>query len=286
MRRASRRPSSAHPRSRGENQRARSFSTTHFGSSPLTRGKLVLNPAYSDAKRLIPAHAGKTVSAPNLPPKGTAHPRSRGENADAALPRPLRNGSSPLTRGKRSRGEKAGGGGGLIPAHAGKTPKCGQASDRLTAHPRSRGENSCDYQLISSQNGSSPLTRGKLYRFDPSACGHRLIPAHAGKTDEGVHLVAARGAHPRSRGENTDVTALPMPIAGSSPLTRGKRRRLGTRRRYQRLIPAHAGKTSHLVPLVPFLQAHPRSRGENTVIEYRRGRPGGSSPLTRGKQGG
>ena len=71
-------------------------------------------------------------------------------------------GSSPLTRGKQI-GEVGGGfDGGLIPAHAGKTLKCGFAE--------SRG------------GGSSPLTRGKQQRPDRGSIATRLIPAHAGKT--------------------------------------------------------------------------------------------------------
>ena len=53
------------------------------------------------------------------------------------------------------------------------------------------------------------------------------------------------------------------------------------------LIPAHAGKTAGLMPKKPPLEAHPRSRGENSEILSGHYRPSGSSPLTRGKhQGG
>ena len=51
----------------------------------------------------------------------------------------------------------------------------------------------------------------------------RLIPAHAGKTrlkDSDRHR---RGAHPRSRGENTTARWQAAHTVGSSPLTRGKR---------------------------------------------------------------
>ena len=51
----------AHPRSRGENAACSAATLPAVGSSPLTRGKLVL--AVRDPRRpgLIPAHAGKTV---------------------------------------------------------------------------------------------------------------------------------------------------------------------------------------------------------------------------------
>ena len=72
---------------------------------------------------------------------------------------------------------------------------------------------------------------------------------------------------------------------GSSPLTRGKRRRFPGHRVERGLIPAHAGKTSRHACRSPPIWAHPRSRGENiksavgSVIDW------GSSPLTRGKRG-
>ena len=51
----------AHPRSRGENSRPAKFSVDLNGSSPLTRGK-PLGPGHRlGNKRLIPAHAGKTL---------------------------------------------------------------------------------------------------------------------------------------------------------------------------------------------------------------------------------
>ena len=51
----------AHPRSRGENPRCCHLRTVESGSSPLTRGKRTGMITSSDAARLIPAHAGKTL---------------------------------------------------------------------------------------------------------------------------------------------------------------------------------------------------------------------------------
>ena len=51
----------------------------------------------------------------------------------------------------------------------------------------------------------------------------------------------------------------------------------------ERLIPAHAGKTSSRTATHCAARAHPRSRGENfTGIDGQR-HEAGSSPLTRGK---
>ena len=91
--------------------------------------------------------------------------------------------------------------------------------------------------------GSSPLTRGKQTIYTPDELAEGLIPAHAGKTDGDVMMCAIVGAHPRSRGENTPDTQGSATLAGSSPLTRGKRRRPHAHPKRRRLIPAHAGKT-------------------------------------------
>ena len=153
--------------------------------------------------------------------------------------------------------------------------------------------------------GSSPLTRGKPAVRDVSIHVRGLIPAHAGKTSYHPPLRVLEGAHPRSRGEN-DVADGPCSVVlGSSPLTRGKRVGLAGWLLPGRLIPAHAGKTecsptvAHVWGLIPAHAgkttpsrcgtgrrgAHPRSRGENALLGAAVGIGGGSSPLTRGKQG-
>ena len=93
-------------------------------------------------------------------------------------------------------------------------------------------------------------------------------------------------AHPRSRGENCRASWSTSSLRGSSPLTRGKRDRRETEGQAQRLIPAHAGKTSSSLGPVRPAWAHPRSRGENVVLSWAGEAGMGSSPLTRGKQRG
>ena len=74
-----------------------------------------------------------------------------------------------------------------------------------------------------------------------------------------------------------------FPVAGSSPLTRGKPGPAPAAGPSVGLIPAHAGKTSDDGYGGQDARAHPRSRGENAV-EGLLGQVGmGSSPLTRGK---
>ena len=75
----------AHPRSRGENLLLSEAASGGVGSSPLTRGKPAAMISHSDAARLIPAHAGKTLVCEALSEYGGAHPRSRGENRRAHI---------------------------------------------------------------------------------------------------------------------------------------------------------------------------------------------------------
>ena len=131
---------------------------------------------------LIPAHAGKTLPDSTRSTKGGAHPRSRGENRSRPTGRHPDRGSSPLTRGKPLAAVRWGGGHGLIPAHAGKTMQDTTYATVTRAHPRSRGENCKLDSEFRVNEGSSPLTRGKLSRDFAPGVTRGLIPAHAGKT--------------------------------------------------------------------------------------------------------
>ena len=275
----------AHPRSRGENSAAAKRRIVAAGSSPLTRGKRHFQALNNLVLRLIPAHAGKTTGAPHATTWWPAHPRSRGENIPPG-PRVVRvEGSSPLTRGKPLLPLDPCGASRLIPAHAGKTIGGSLSPLPMTAHPRSRGENLSPSSWSHCRRGSSPLTRGKrIAKIAKRALG-RLIPAHAGKTISSSRMYQNDAAHPRSRGENLSVRSPVASDSGSSPLTRGKPSHQARRNRGPGLIPAHAGKTRCLSRSTKCLRAHPRSRGENSLLTPMLSDRYGSSPLTRGKPG-
>ena len=255
-----------------------------LGSSPLTRGKPTNAHGVQSRIGLIPAHAGKTEEKLFSSITGWAHPRSRGENIRAPSRPAHDTGSSPLTRGKPVPRVIVVGLDGLIPAHAGKTIDARPRGPLMRAHPRSRGENSTSDEKPARGMGSSPLTRGK--RADPCLAGDRgrLIPAHAGKTLSTGCPRQWTQAHPRSRGENLADERLEFASQGSSPLTRGKQAWRAHRRRSQRLIPAHAGKTLTTSASALTHRAHPRSRGENVLVGRFVQTRAGSSPLTRGKR--
>ena len=194
------------------------------GSSPLKRGKLRGRPFGGFAVGLILAHAGKTTTSQPLRNHNEAHPRSRGENLLSFDLFPSRQGSSPLTRGKRRAFQLLSDDDRLIPAHAGKT-QCPRILACLrTAHPRSRGENPHPAGVGPLSLGSSPLTRGKPLQQGTGPFMRRLIPAHAGKTERLTCSRSDAWAHPRSRGENVVTVPRQAGKSGSSPLTRGKRR--------------------------------------------------------------
>ena len=176
------RPSTAHPRSRGENLIGVAADLSAQGSSPLTRGKLEHRHDLVPTGRLIPAHAGKTRRLVGRLRLLRAHPRSRGENARADDNGSVCLGSSPLTRGKRPHLHVRVFDHGLIPAHAGKTGQGARPSGPWRAHPRSRGENQNGEDTTPPKKGSSPLTRGKRSPERLTVLRLRLIPAHAGKT--------------------------------------------------------------------------------------------------------
>ena len=69
-----------HPRSRGNNQFESFFHPHNLGSPPLAREQLPLQPLLYLPRRITPARAGTTMSAPQLYASLWDHPRSRGNN--------------------------------------------------------------------------------------------------------------------------------------------------------------------------------------------------------------
>ena len=88
--------------------------------------------------------------------------------------------------------------------------------------------------------------------------------------------------HPRIRGEHR-LAETPHPTSsGSSPHTRGARRRGAARPGRRRIIPAYAGSTSTASAIAFQTADHPRIRGEHATSSASPGLIPGSSPHTRG----
>ena len=130
------------------------------GSSPLSRGIRAILVMGTPSLRIIPALAGNTYIGNLLIPRTRDHPRSRGEYRSPASGSSRRCGSSPLSRGIRSRAEGNHGGYRIIPALAGNTAMPHPLRPGPWDHPRSRGEYSRIPLRMRPKVGSSPLSRG------------------------------------------------------------------------------------------------------------------------------
>ena len=92
--------------------------------------------------------------------------------------------------------------------------------------------------------------------------------------------------HPRIRGEHIGAAAHQVKITGSSPHTRGARRRRPVQDEHRGIIPAYAGSTCNVLSLGCCARDHPRIRGEHWRGPTAWGSPVGSSPHTRGAPDG
>ena len=112
-----------HPRIRGEHASVANRMSPVLGSSPHTRGALVVFSLDSHFGRIIPAYAGSTTTTSSPRTRRGDHPRIRGEHCHTPLKVWIKQGSSPHTRGAlrdrtiRCRPSR------IIPAYAGSTVK-------------------------------------------------------------------------------------------------------------------------------------------------------------------
>ena len=173
------------------------------GSSPHTRGA-------RGARRRAPRLSGD-------------HPRIRGEHPVAGVDAHVGDGSSPHTRGAPRCSCAALLRSGIIPAYAGSTA--------TTA------------ALSCTTRGSSPHTRGAPEIFGVWQNRRRIIPAYAGSTGRRGTGRMTPPDHPRIRGEHRQGDAGRAGGGGSSPHTRGARRRAHDCRGRAGIIPAYAGST-------------------------------------------
>ena len=171
-----------HPRIRGEHPSHVSTLISPKGSSPHTRGALLIQ----DRRRSCRAD----------------HPRIRGEHIQKQSADSTGKGSSPHTRGahrqasRRRRLER------IIPAYAGSTRTLSDRAHPRPDHPRIRGEHTPGGGFISPGCGSSPHTRGAPQRSDGLDLDGWIIPAYAGSTERQKSPSAWTADHPRIRGEH------------------------------------------------------------------------------------
>ena len=171
----------------------------------------------------------------------------------------------------------------IIPAHAGQTRRGASPRPASPDHPRACGANDLPVLQFTERSGSSPRMRGKHGVERQNRLPDRIIPAHAGQTGCRCWVDGTGSDHPRACGANLQPGREGEADAGSSPRMRGKHRRNHGRNRLGRIIPAHAGQTSHFCTVSDVCPDHPRACGANRCQPEAVGHRHGSSPRMRGK---
>ena len=254
-----------HPRGCGEKMCRRATPSRGLGSSPRVRGK-------ADESAGLPGDEGD-------------HPRGCGEKDSAPSTPKAAAGSSPRVRGKaprrggRLRPQR------IIPAGAGKRVALGDGLRGAEDHPRGCGEKTTGAHLLANVGGSSPRVRGKVAAFLRSRGIWGIIPAGAGKSDNGIPQFDRVEDHPRGCGEKCGMPGTAPPGEGSSPRVRGKGLPGGDPPRRRGIIPAGAGKSALVSPKAGWKRDHPRGCGEKVNPRLWPIWLQGSSPRVRGKGG-
>ena len=274
-----------HPRIRGEHPAGRPLHVSIAGSSPHTRGALVCEARFVAVAGIIPGYAGSTDSKECPSSMIRDHPRIRGEHCDSAPSSARRAGSSPHTRGARSRRPRDAGCSRIIPAYAGSTIRAKAYDPNRRDHPRIRGEH--EERGVDDQRavGSSPHTRGAPGEGPAERDEGGIIPAYAGSTATSAPAGGRGQDHPRIRGEHGAGVLGLFLREGSSPHTRGALQLVDFRVIGTGIIPAYAGSTQPRTRGRSNRKDHPRIRGEHRGDHDEVRQIDGSSPHTRGAPG-
>ena len=212
-----------HPRTRGVYVIGDYDAVLCEGSSPHTRGLPATSTSTTPFTGIIPAHAGFTNCDPKYFLAASDHPRTRGVYALAPESGLVSQGSSPHTRGLPDLDPRAGAERRIIPAHAGFTILGFVTVPASWDHPRTRGVYVPRYACSMRVVGSSPHTRGLPHRDMGGLIQRRIIPAHAGFTQQGRAGARHSADHPRTRGVYALADGDDPGQVGSSPHTRGLR---------------------------------------------------------------
>ena len=126
------------------------------------RGKLQVFDRLPLARRITPAHAGKTDDGQRIITDTADHPRACGENKSSHSAYGKVHGSPPRMRGKPCKLSLTVKNVRITPAHAGKTRIFVSIDFVTTDHPRACGENREEGYYAWQNGGSPPRMRGKL----------------------------------------------------------------------------------------------------------------------------
>ena len=255
-------PPPVHPRVCGEQRMSRIGNSPIDGSSPRVRGTELTPQQTQICQRFIPACAGNRILG--IPTWGGI------------------TGSSPRVRGTGLETETHGRLVRFIPACAGNSCKRVRVFCFRSVHPRVCGEQRYSLVLFNRGRGSSPRVRGTGHAPGRDPVQRRFIPACAGNSGIPLTKNSALAVHPRVCGEQPDVLIRTRTSCGSSPRVRGTVNDSTGTADNGRFIPACAGNSRHLLPVMPLAPVHPRVCGEQSKRRIRITSPRGSSPRVRG----
>lgn len=151
--------------------------------SPHTRGPRRRCYYAGGQQGIIPAYAGSTDAAYRSFSLSWDHPRIRGVHSLLRSLSVPSEGSSPHTRGSRTRTAGRCRRCRIIPAYAGSTEYRRRSSSRRQDHPRIRGVHRNGTISSPLALGSSPHTRGPQMVDKRDGGCIRIIPAYAGSTE-------------------------------------------------------------------------------------------------------
>ena len=175
---------------------------------------------------------------------------------------------------------------GIIPAYAGSTCASPSSLRHAGDHPRVCGEHSTQVQEAALEQGSSPRMRGALGAAAKDTIKAGIIPAYAGSTNRNSWEIPRFWDHPRVCGEHFSATSPIMTSTGSSPRMRGAQAKAYDPNDTNGIIPAYAGSTAAVLPVLLLSRDHPRVCGEHESPDSQPLRRSGSSPRMRGALAG
>ena len=171
----------------------------------------------------------------------------------------------------------------ITPAYAGKRSISRSNLPLKRDHPRLCGEKLISLHKSSSERGSPPPMRGKVFFNDFSHGLLRITPAYAGKRWANLVSPLSSRDHPRLCGEKHVSTAILLGSRGSPPPMRGKVGNGMEPDFVHGITPAYAGKSSVLWNREWKRKDHPRLCGEKRCSTKHRSDATGSPPPMRGK---
>ena len=222
------------------------------GSSPRAGRRHADHGIRRDGSGLIPASGETTVRICGSACSTAAHPRERGDDADAEPRSPEIAGSSPRAGRRRFLRCRRRAVHRLIPASGETTKPRPCRTRRRRAHPRERGDDKHGISDEDADLGSSPRAGRRRQEELPDGRLDGLIPVSGETTGRRRRPCARSWAHPRERGDDSSH--------GLSSAVRGG------------LIPASGETTTPRPCRTRRRRAHPRERGDD------RGPPAGHFP--------